>query len=427
VIWRGIMSIRPAARRPHLPGCRRLLQSAGVCAGCLILTGVNVPAEPAPRQWVEADSGRRVVRLSPDSGATKLYFHQNAFTAAGDKMVLATGRGLSAVDLRKLPNVSLAVLTTEPAASVIVGAKSRRAYFLRDGKVWALSLDGGKEAMLGPLPESMRRCAGFALNADETLLAGSFVAWEDAPGGESAPRPPRAAGFEATWAARLPRRLFTFEIQSGSIRTFHPANDWLNHVQFSPSDPGLLMFCHEGPWHKVDRIWTIRSDGSQATLRHRRSMEGEIAGHEFFSPDGKMIWFDLQTPRSRQFWLAGVDLASGALTKYSLTKREWSVHYAIAADGKLFAGDGGGPGSVAKGDNGQWIYLFTPKDGRLVSERLVDLSAHDYELEPNVNFTPDGKWIVFQSNRHGSRHVYAVEVAQTGGGGEQTPEKPAGK
>jgi oligogalacturonide lyase len=43
------------------------------------------------------------------------------------------------------------------------------------------------------------------------------------------------------------------------------SNDWLNHVQFSPTDPGLIMYCHEGPWHEVDRIWTIRTDGSNKT------------------------------------------------------------------------------------------------------------------------------------------------------------------
>ena len=74
--------------------------------------------------------------------------------------------------------------------------------------------------------------------------------------------------------------------------------------------------------------------------------------------------------------------------------------------------------------NGQWIYLFRPelddetavvggepaRSGRLVAERLVDLSKHDYSLEPNVTFTPDGRWIVFRSNMHGERHVYAVQV-----------------
>jgi len=77
--------------------------------------------------------------------------------------------------------------------------------------------------------------------------------------------------------------------------------------------------------------------------------------------------------------------------------------------------------------NGQWIYLFRPvavrnpagvfpeqkdliKTGYLKSERLVDLSKHNYQLEPNVTFTPDSRWIVFRSNMHGATHVYAVEV-----------------
>jgi oligogalacturonide lyase len=48
----------------------------------------------------------------------------------------------------------------------------------------------------------------------------------------------------------------------------------------------------------------------------------------------------------------------------------------------------------------------------LKAERLVDLSKHDYNLEPNVTFTPDGKWIVFRSNMHGPSHVYMTEVAK---------------
>jgi hypothetical protein len=59
------------------------------------------------------------------------------------------------------------------------------------------------------------------------------------------------------------------------------------------------MFCHEGPWHKVDRIWTIRTDGSGLTKIHTRTMNMEIAVHEFFSADGKTIWYDLQTAKSQ--------------------------------------------------------------------------------------------------------------------------------
>ena len=31
------------------------------------------------------------------------------------------------------------------------------------------------------------------------------------------------------------------------------------------------MYCHEGPWWKVDRIWTIRTDGTGNTLVHKRT------------------------------------------------------------------------------------------------------------------------------------------------------------
>ncbi|MBX7171001.1 MAG: hypothetical protein K1X72_08590, partial [Pyrinomonadaceae bacterium] len=94
------------------------------------------------------------------------------------------------------------------------------------------------------------------------------------------------------------------------------------------------------------------------------------------------------------------------------TKKEWSVHYNVSPDGTFFSGDGGGPNSVAKGDNGQFMYLFHPKDGKFISEKLVNLEKHDYSLEPNGTITPDGKWIVFRSNMLGPIHIYAVEIAK---------------
>jgi oligogalacturonide lyase len=208
-------------------------------------------------------------------------------------------------------------------------------------------------------------------------------------------------------------RLYTVNTRTGELKTFNPSNDWLNHVQFSPTDPTLIMFCHEGPWHKLDRIWTIRTDGTELRKIHSRTMEMEIAGHEFFGADGQTIWYDLQTPKSKVFWLAGHVLATGEILKYRVEREHWSVHFNVAPDGKRFAGDGGGPRSVAAPGNGQWIYLFTPQSGALQAERLVDLAEHDYRWEPNVTFTPDRKWIVFRSNMHGPKHVYAVEVART--------------
>lgn len=392
-------------------------------AGGLAVALASRAAEDPPTEWIEPATGHRVIRLSRAPGTASLYFHQNPYTAAGDKMVVTTRSGLATIDLRTRDVTPLA---EGRAGNVVVGRKSRQVFYTRDGSVFATHLDTKTTREILKLPPALGRPSGFAINADESLLAGSFVDRERLTNGPPpAPQPGsgRGGSLEARWALHLPMQLFTINVHTGELKTFHPDTNWLNHVQFSPTDPTLLMFCHEGPWHKVDRIWTIRTDGTGLTKIHTRTMDMEIAGHEFFSPDGRIIWYDLQTPKSGVFWLAGHVLATGEKIKYRVERQHWSVHYNVSPDGTLFAGDGGGPNSVANrtptGErldppgNGQWIYLFRPKEGRLEAERLVDLSRHDYRLEPNVTFTPDGKWIVFRSNLHGPTHVYAVEVEKT--------------
>ena len=381
----------------------------------------NAQTNEQPREWIDKDTGHRVVRLSDDAGSSSFYFHQNGYTENGDKLVFSTRTGLSTYNFK---TKKIEQIVEGRAGSVVVGKKTRKVFYTKGETVYETDLDT-KATREIVKDARIRTGSGFAVNADETLLGGSMVVGETPsefrpqpqPQPGATPQQPRGDNYpgkgemmERRLAAQIPMTLYTINIKSGEIKTFHPATDWLNHVQFSPTDPNLMMFCHEGPWHKVDRIWTIKTDGSDLKKIHTRTMDMEIAGHEFFGADGKYIYYDLQTPKSQVFWLAKYEIKTGKLTKYSLTKREWSVHYNVSPDGKIYSGDGGGPNSVAKGDNGQWIYLFRPKNGKFESEKLVNLEKHDYTLEPNATFTPDGKWLVFRSNMSGATQIYAVEV-----------------
>jgi oligogalacturonide lyase len=397
----------------------RLLCGAALLVGA---ASSRTRADDPPREWVEPATGHRVVRLSDEPGTASLYFHQNPYTATGDKMIVTTPSGLATIGLTTR---AITPLVSGRGGKLIVGRKTRHAYYVKGKTAYAINLDTREERAIKTDPR-LRTGSGFAISADESLLAGSYVE-------ESAPpvNPPVAApaatpsdpllipqaqeaSLEARWAARRPMALYTLNINTGDIRTIYRSTDWLNHVQMSPTDPALIMYCHEGPWHKVDRIWTIRTDGSNRRLMHARTMDMEIAGHEFFSSDGRTIWYDLQTPKSKVFWLAGVQLDGGRTTRYPVEREHWSVHFNQSPDGTMFAGDGGGPASVAAPGNGQWIYLFRPSGGKLIVERLVDLARHNYRLEPNITFTPDGTRIVFRSNMHGDTHVYAVDVAKAG-------------
>ena len=396
------------------------LQTCAVASLLVLLVGCRT-AQPASigglrDEWIDAQTGHHVVRLSRLPGESEsFYFHQNAYTPEGDKMVFENSqRGAS----NRLFTIELATRRIGPLTGVevrqgIVARGSRNLYSQHSNDVLVTQLDTKTTRVVATLPKGWRIST---VNADETLLAGTFV--EGGQKIETRGRP-KSEWFSPIFESKQPQQLFSIEIATCKTNCFHRYEGWLGHIQFSPTEPALLMFCHEGPWHLVDRIWQIRTDGSGLRLMHQRSMPMEIAGHEFWSWDGKTAWFDLQTPRGEKFWLAGTEVATGRTTRYAIERDQWSVHYNLSRDQKLFAGDGGGTNMVAKAKDGKWIWLFTPQaDGNFRAEHLVDMSKHNYLLEPNVNFTPDGKWIVFRGNFDGSPQVYAVEVAKAADGGK---------
>lgn len=408
--------------------------------GFLVLAAACAAAEEPPESWIDPDTGHRVVRLTKEKGSASLYFNQNGYTADGKRLVYTTPDGISVLDLE----TSAARQVVAGRVRLIdAGRQTPRVFYLRDGAAWWTNVDTGESKKIADLPP---RGSISTVNADETLLAGTYIEGEgrDYNNQRPAARPgspaaaaqghpldqPRNKGqmMEDRWAARLPMGLYTVNVNTGEVKTIHRANDWLNHLLFSPTDPAMLMFCHEGPWHKVDRIWLMRTDGSMPPKKiHSRTMAMEIWGHEFWSADGKTIWYDLQIPRGEDFWLAGYRVDSGERTWYHLQRDEWSIHFNASRDGQLFTGDGGDPGQVARAKNGQWLYLFKPellenrglddktfvRPGVLRAEKLVNMAKHQYRLEPNVSFTPDRKWVVFRSNMFGDTYVFAVEVEKS--------------
>jgi len=316
--------------------------------------------------------------------------------------------------------------------------------------VYKANLDSGEVTKLVTLPP---RASVATINADETLGVGTYE--ENAtpasqeygsnrtpPTGTPTPATratPQAGNLvqpegkgemmERRLAARIPVVLFTVDLTTGKVTPLLHSTDWIGHMLFSPVDPTLLMYCHEGPWQKVDRIWMIHTDGTHNELMHKRSMAMEIAGHEFWGLDGKTIWYDWQYPKGEDFYLAGYNLATHKRVAYHMQRNEWSIHFNLTQGETLFAGDGGDPGQVAKAPDGEWIELFRPQmltvsSGALVepdfwqpgvfhSEHLVNMAAHNYRLEPNVHFSPDKKLVIFTSNMFGPSYVFGVEVAKT--------------
>ncbi|HEY4417842.1 MAG TPA: oligogalacturonate lyase family protein, partial [Verrucomicrobiae bacterium] len=306
-------------------------------------------SQPA-KDWIDPDTGHRIIQLSTEPGSESLYFNLNPFTPDGKRMVITTPDGIAMVDLA---THAVGKIIEGRVHVIMVGRKTGQIYFVArkvvDGETnqWVCAIDPNTKITRNIL-KLARGQQVSTVNADETLLGGTFTECSDWSTNEffgggpnqrnniataDAYRGKKGTMMEERFAQHYPMELFFYNLATGETKRVNRCNDWLNHLQFSPTDPNLLMFCHEGPWHKVDRIWTIRTDGTELKLVHRRTMAMEIAGHEFWSADGRTIWYDLQTPRGEDFWVAGYDVKDGSRTWYHLQRDEWGVHFNVSPDG----------------------------------------------------------------------------------------------
>ena len=452
------------ARAPIQPGCplSTMLTRNSSLPFCVLALATLIPsaaaagdaAQPPPKSWIDPDTGHRVIRITDEPGSASLYFNDNSCTPDGRSMVYTAGGTIRVVDLATFQTRSL---VPAPARVIVVGHKTPTVYYTKGGMgpgpsaLYATNIETGATRKIADLPP---RASVSSINADETLGAGTFNETDasSAPRAK-APQAPMAPVSEnevakrgqvlgdavskvlmmdARLAQRQPMSMFTLDLSTGkTTNILEHSTDWLNHLQFSPTDPNLLMYCHEGTWWKVDRIWTIRADGTQNTLVHKRIMGLEAAGHESWSPDGKTIWYEIRFPWGVDHFTGGYNVETGERTWYHVDINAWSIHYSESPDEKLFCGDGGS-GSVVEwaSPENEWIYLFRPEllndagslgdhliqPGVFHPERLVSLHKNKYTLEPNAFFTPDQKHVIFRSNMFGPTYVFAVEVAKADAG-----------
>ncbi len=382
-----------------------------------------------PAVWIDKDTHHKIVKLSAslNGNSSSFYFHNIPFI--GDDMIFYNSSKQPAAEVtdmkreepkpnnennRQLFSVNLKTFKvtqlthcTSPMSGEVVCEKTKTVFYQIKDSIFALDFKTNQSKFIFVFPDDFKSNIS-TVNVDGTLLAGAYATAAEKDIYKKNPN--KSSYFNLIYDAHLPKTIFTINVKTGELNKIFTDSAWLNHLQFSTTNPSLLSFCHEGPWHKVNRIWHMDVNTKKITQVHHRTMEMEIWGHEWFGKTGKTMWFDLQQPKGKTFFVGGYDVKTGKEIKYELQRNDWSVHYNSNSTETLFCGDGGDPGAVAKAPDGQWINLFTPNGEKFEVKKLVNMKHHQYKLEPNVHFSPDDKWIIFRANFEGESNVYAVEL-----------------
>ncbi|MDE3084242.1 MAG: hypothetical protein KGJ37_03350, partial [Verrucomicrobiota bacterium] len=126
------------------------------------LVGSIAQAAPEPpAEWIDSTTGHRVIRLSREPGSTSLYFHQNAYSADGQKLVIVAPSGLSTVNLKTR---AVEQIVSGKVHALMTGRKTGQIYYLRDGTVYATDLDTRATREIAKFPSELEMSTNLAIN-----------------------------------------------------------------------------------------------------------------------------------------------------------------------------------------------------------------------------------------------------------------------
>lgn len=254
------------------------------------------------RQFRDPRTGRLITQLTDRGNNVHLYFTENSFDLARPEIIFRSDRASKhEYAPHENPHYNLfrlnyqtgeiTQLTDEdhPIGSVTKTPDSELIAYLTAGKVKLLDTRTGKTTVLyednggynlySPSISPNRRYVGFARN-ERVQAVNTNVNY---------------GGFKESFYQIKDGRITLARLDGSGWFDAYCDTHWLGHFQFSPDDPTLAMFCHEGPWNLVtQRIWLLDLVTGRVQPIFRQDEQDSI-GHEFWTCNG-LIFFDNRGP-----------------------------------------------------------------------------------------------------------------------------------
>ena len=270
-----------------------------------------------------------------------------------------------------------------------------------------------------------------------TLMARPFDAGRLAFAGDAVPAAaPVQASITAPGAKAFSASSNGWLVYAGGAGAAESRLTWFSRSgmrQGVLGDPGNILSIHFSPDRKRAAV-TISDGGSndiwiydvQRGLSTRVTSDPALDDNEVWSPDGNSLFF-----RSNRKGVFGIyrKAADGSGTEQSIYEDSLNKFPAsFSPDGKFLAYQTYGD---PKTGNDIWI-LGDPLGPRGRSKAFP--FAHSEFLEVDPQFSPDGKWIAYQSNESGRPEIYVAPFPGPGGkrqvstaGGSRARWRPDGK
>ena len=204
-------------------------------------------------------------------------------------------------------------------------------------------------------------------------------------------------------------RIMKLPLDGGGAECAWEEKCWITHINTSPTRADLLTFCHEGIWAKVDhRIWGLDLGSGRAWKIRPLDRPGRI-GHEYWLADGERVGYHGSWPTQES--LDSGDFATGnCLIGCIRHDNEGHVEFAFPhTTGHTHSLDFG----IIVGDGGGVIRIWENRGGQLTGPRILcEHNSYTRWQRGHAHpvFHPDGKRVLFTSNRTEYGNLYLAEA-----------------
>ncbi len=339
------------------------------------------------------------------------YFYNCPCTRDGSQIIFGSdraGENTEQLYMVEWPSGSIVQLTNGGNISghnAVLAPRGADLYFFDGLELKSLSLRSFKERLIAKIPDGRELCSNISISSDGQVLTYAVFRKPDLRGlvGWS--------GYEATYDAHPHSEIWVAPIDGSGPRKIYEEETWLGHPQFRPGDRSAVMFCHEGPWRRVERIWAVRTDGSgESRCLRPQEIGRECIGHEYWTRDGMTLVYAYHTvdeggQNHTDHSIRALDLASG-------DERVIYEGHRI----NHFTSNENNTHIVADTDNAKDPYLYLVNTATGVAEILCECRSSQsvyrttQDAHPHPCFSGDGRYVFFNSDQEGWPNFYMVAV-----------------
>lgn len=368
------------------------LVKLNVIASCV---GTIYPSEKT--SWIDEETGFKITKYTNDNSRNwHLYFNIESFIDENSAVIFSDRTGkLNLFKLNLQSGVFIQMTDADNLLTKIWHLQAHKKLWYLDGNVmYQLNTETFESTKIFTLEHKLY---SFAVTFDSKWIVYSA----------------EKKSIDSTNNSIGPYALFKYSLVTGEHTQFSPDYGFIiGHVQTNPKDYSFITYCWQhklNPKNGVDgwipqRIWWINIDGTEGGPLAIQNV-GLHRTHEFHFYDGSKIGYSaryIYGNRKDDQYIGYVNIDGSENVMIPAPVR--FAHCQMFKDNKHW---------ITDYYNGMNLVLLTVEKNRIIETKLLfrhNSSWDGQSSHPHPRFSPEGKYILFSTDKSGTPSIYSVKI-----------------